>query len=353
MTYAPAVPIPRLTAYRGYAALAIVWFHMAIAFDLGVGTVHRAALLKVAVTFFFVLSGFVLTHAGAFDSAGTFWRARAARIVPLYVVAWLLVLAGRSWLHWIPSQTELLSSLLLVQAWVPDPDLAMSVNPVGWSLSCEAACYLALPLVAPAILRLEPRRLRTASWAVGGWLLAGALLTLVTPIEWWVGYRAAEFAAGVLLAAWLRHGWRPGTPTAALAGVSGLALAVALVLALPVPVPIASLLVMPAFLFLVADAATRRTGSSAWGRPAQLLGRWSYALYLTHWIVVVLISRFGSEPWRVLLAATLSVAVAGVLCELVERPAQRHLMARGRRSSTHRTPAPSLAASQDPNLEPV
>jgi peptidoglycan/LPS O-acetylase OafA/YrhL len=353
MTYATAVPIPRLTAYRGYAALAIVWFHMAIAFDLGVGTVHRAELLKVAVTFFFVLSGFVLTHAGAFDSAAAFWRARAARIVPLYVVAWILVLAGRSWLHWIPSQTELLSSLLLVQAWVPDPRLAMSVNPVGWSLSCEAACYLALPLLAPAILRLEPRGLRAASWAVGGWLVAGALLTLVTPIEWWVGYRAAEFAAGVLLAAWLRHGWRPGAPAAALAGVSGLALSAALVLALRMPVPIASLLVMPAFVFLVADAATRNTRPSAWGRPAQLLGRWSYALYLTHWIVVVLISRFGSEAWRVLLAATLSVAVAAVLCELVERPAQRRLVTWARSPSNDRAPAASLAASKDANLEPI
>ena len=35
--------------------------------------------------------------------------------------------------------------LLLVQAWVPDPPTILALNPVSWSLACEAFFYLVTP----------------------------------------------------------------------------------------------------------------------------------------------------------------------------------------------------------------
>jgi peptidoglycan/LPS O-acetylase OafA/YrhL len=354
MTYDVAAPIPRLTAYRGYAALAILGYHLVLAFELGDGALRRAELFKIAVTFFFVLSGFVLTHAGRFDSIGEFWQARAARILPLYVLAWLMALAARSWLHWIPSQTELLASLMLVQAWVPDPDLAMSVNPVGWSLSCEVACYLALPLLAPLLLRLATPRLKLVTWLTIAWLALGALLSQVAPVEWWVGYRGGEFVAGVLLAVWLRRGWLPRASFVRLAALGGTLVLVSVAAGLPVPVPMASFAAMPAFVLFIATAAVRRADvpSSLLGLGGQYVGRWSYSLYLTHWVVVVLVSRFGSELWRVVLAAVVSIALAAVLSESIERPAQRRLARRP--SAAERPPSgqiTSAAATKDADLK--
>jgi peptidoglycan/LPS O-acetylase OafA/YrhL len=358
MTYQVASPIPRLTAFRGVAAAGIVVFHLAVAFELGDSVISRADFLKVAVTFFFVLSGFVLTHSDSFHTRGQFLMARAARLLPLYVVAWLIALAGRSWLHWIPSQTELIASLLVVQAWVPDPDLAMAVNPVGWSLSCEMACYLALPFIAPAVLRASQRRLTGITAAVAAWLAVGAVATSWVPIEWWVGYRASEFAAGVVLAAWLRRGWVPGASSAIGAALSAGLVCVWIVLGTDVSVPLASLVAIPSIIVVIARAATARRGvsPSVVSRAGEVLGRWSYALYLSHWIVVVLISRFGSEPWRVALAVIASVAAAGVLCEAVERPARRRLLRWARRapgaaSSGQATAHGSVAAPQDANLK--
>lgn len=51
----------------------------------------------VGVTFFFVLSGFVLTWTWRDGSRAAFWRRRAARILPLHLATWciaLVVIAG-------------------------------------------------------------------------------------------------------------------------------------------------------------------------------------------------------------------------------------------------------------------
>jgi peptidoglycan/LPS O-acetylase OafA/YrhL len=40
-----------------------------------------------------------------------------------------------------------LANLLLAQAWVPDPNVFLSVNGPSWSLSCELMFYLLFPLL--------------------------------------------------------------------------------------------------------------------------------------------------------------------------------------------------------------
>jgi peptidoglycan/LPS O-acetylase OafA/YrhL len=329
--------IPALTVMRGVAALAIVFFHSFAAFAVGPAVLDRAQVLKVAVTFFFVLSGFVLTLGWEGARLGSFWQRRAARLVPVYVVTWIITLAGRSLLHWVPTQEDLLATLLLVQAWVPRPGLAMAVNPVAWSLSCEIAFYLALPLVAGRVLAASDRTLRAATGAVCLWTAAGSLASLRFPIEWWPPYRASEFALGVCLAAWVARGWRPGQATMGLAVACALTLGLAVCAGATPPSTIASLWAVPAFVWAIAAAAGGSAGftGSFWTAAGpQALGRWSYSLYLSHWIVVVLISRFfGGAAW-IAAAVTACVVVSGVLYLCVERPAEKKIRNIGLRQRT-------------------
>jgi peptidoglycan/LPS O-acetylase OafA/YrhL len=97
-------PLPVLTSLRFFAAAEVVAFHISTSAG---GTAVADGLLKdlssggfAAVTFFFVLSGFILgyAHAGRHEGdgcdvrAGTFWRLRFVRIAPAYYLGLLLAL---------------------------------------------------------------------------------------------------------------------------------------------------------------------------------------------------------------------------------------------------------------------
>lgn len=90
------------------------------------------------VSFFFVLSGFVLTWSAVGESVAVqrFWRRRAAHIVPAYRVAWLIGIPV-TWLTfgaW-PTPAALLGTGTLTQSWFDDKSIYFGVNGVGWSLS--------------------------------------------------------------------------------------------------------------------------------------------------------------------------------------------------------------------------
>jgi peptidoglycan/LPS O-acetylase OafA/YrhL len=285
-----------------------------------------------------MISGFILTMRFQPGKTTGFWMRRAARLLPVYYLAWVLTVFGRSLLHWDMTTREMLATLLLVQSWLPDPDLAMAVNPPAWSLSCEAAFYLALPVVARPVLAASRRRLKALTWAVCSWLAVMTAASLMLPLEWWIGLRGAEFGLGVLLAAWTRRGWVPGRSTAWMATASITAAVLITALALDVPATVANLILVPAFLSVTAQSARTTGGCWPLELPAlQLLGRLSYSLYISHWIVVVMISRFGAGlPWTVS-AAIGSLALAAVLHACVEKPLERRVLAfhsRFRRSAT-------------------
>ncbi|HVE12493.1 MAG TPA: acyltransferase family protein, partial [Elusimicrobiota bacterium] len=94
------------------------------------------------VGFFFVLSGFILsyTYRGRLDGARErreFWRARFARVYPVYALG-LLLFAPIELLGGRPGTVapSALSCVTLTQAWIPA--FALRWNTPGWSLSVEA-----------------------------------------------------------------------------------------------------------------------------------------------------------------------------------------------------------------------
>jgi peptidoglycan/LPS O-acetylase OafA/YrhL len=164
-----------LNGLRIFAALSVVCFHygtLAASFK----ALPRFAqnLIEngtIALPFFYVLSGFVLTH--AYSNRGPapiqkrgFYYARVVRLFPAYVVAFVLFLpiAVEKYLRHPAAHSDGphtyvwggLLSLFALQAWTP---LSQAWNGPAWSLSVEAFFYLIFPIALPAILKMRPTRL--------------------------------------------------------------------------------------------------------------------------------------------------------------------------------------------------
>lgn len=172
-----------ITAARFFAALLVVIFHYNRKLD--VFPVGIANFGYESVTFFFVLSGFILTYAhGRVDglniSAGQFWRARAVRILPAYFLALLIslpfVVSGAIKAHHISGGVFLVP--LMLQAWLPSASLLW--NGPAWSLSNEMFFYALFPIAWSQIKRLDGATAVVIAFAM---VFASSLLRLSMPID--------------------------------------------------------------------------------------------------------------------------------------------------------------------------
>ena len=171
-THARRADLPALTSLRALAALTVFAFHLG---RWGIVSTGPLGYGYAGVTFFFVLSGFVLTWSHNPDrSRRDFYVGRFARVWPSHGVIWvLLLLVPLATRPFTAGQAAL--NVLLVQAWVPDA--AFHLNGVTWSLSCEASFYLLFPFALDALTRL---RLTAA------WLVVAGLLSLQGVLTLWV-----------------------------------------------------------------------------------------------------------------------------------------------------------------------
>lgn len=160
-----------LTSMRALAAGAIIAMHCGGHFglprDMNMGD---RLPLYIGVSFFFVLSGFILTYVyPSFDSAsgyGRFLWARFARIWPCHAFAFLVTAAaavayGTSldfvWKGEMLRPT--LANLAMVHSWIPTSRYYMAMNAPSWSISTEFGFYLAFPLLLWRLDRRWPLKL--------------------------------------------------------------------------------------------------------------------------------------------------------------------------------------------------
>lgn len=310
------------------------------------------------VSFFFVLSGFVLTWSFfPGDTARRFYWRRFARIWPLHVTAILLAIpvfyyARHLGLDW----TAIVASLLLLHAWSTAPTIAFGANPPSWTLSCEAFFYAVHPFIVRPILRCRPAVLSGAAAVVLVYLyglpqvLHGHLpartfvwATYISPT-----YRVGEFVLGVLLAAALRHGVR--VRIGLLPALAGTLLWVVFVFGYADRTrPLIQAIVfgvhralLPLLFAVVIAAAAQRDldGRPSWLRRPMMvrLGKWSYAFYLVHaTIVQVLIVALGHRPpgninilWLIGVSLA-AVIVSATLYHGLEHPLEAWLRSKQKR----------------------
>ena len=335
-----------LTALRFFAALMVILFHYFNQYLPGAAEQHGLTPLIshgfTGVTFFFMLSGFILSYTYARTdfrrpaSVVRYLQARFARIMPLYLLS-LAVAAPfyiDSVLHSRPGPYLTLYGMASVlaplglQAWVPGA--AGSINFPSWSVSNEEVFYLLFPLLLPALM------LRPVRWLV----LAGLYMAAVWGATIWLwqefgggtglmesskaspdGVRLAaqfikffplchahEFVLGMLLyLLWERIAWRwPGWLL--LLGGFGLFLAMVEAAGLvPGPVFHNGLMTLP-FALLILGGANLRSGG---GTLLVFLGKASYGMYLFH------VPLYQSLRWLDQAAFQGALMAVPFLCEFI------------------------------------
>src|SRR3954466_6362913 len=203
-----------LTGLRWLAALLVFAYHVHVIRYFRDGAAGTAVdwLFGAGVTgvsFFFVLSGFVLARAARDgDRPQRFWLRRIARIYPVHVVCALAALL----LLWVqspqllPKADALLANLFLVHAWILDSRFDQSLDPVSWSLACEAFFYALFPLIFALLRRAGDRTM---------WTVAAGATAVVFIVPFFLSghamhvfplARLGEFVLGVALACLVRAG---------------------------------------------------------------------------------------------------------------------------------------------------
>ena len=295
---------------RGVAALLVFAAHLTGAErDYGGGGEGAAQLLPsflhigvIGVDLFFLISGYVMAHVTFAKprgpaAAARFAYDRAARIYPVYWMATLLLVAlyaGKAALFGEATPLDnLFASMLLL------PDDALPVLPVGWTLVHELYFYLVFAIFLS--FRKPGLTLLLGSWTtllivaeIAGWRDLNPWTRLIfSPLTF-------QFIAGAAIALLVRRGVTGFAITALLAGVASV-----LVLMIPLEDNVwpdafidqrtrAAIFTVPLALILYGAAALEANAGSTSPAWLRRLGDASYALYLIHIPVFLMVGKLIS-----------------------------------------------------------
>lgn len=320
--------IASIHALRGYAAILIVILHCSLILTDTFGLILSAV---IGVDIFFVISGFVMWHSSRDAKPFAFVRNRIIRVVPAY---WLITLAmalvnvegGLSFTGGAPTM-DVLRSLFFI-AYVPEG--GEEVRPIldpGWTLNLEMFFYaiFACILLAPPVSRLP-----LICAVLTGIVLAGGVFNEGSIVQaFYTSGLLLEFLAGILLCI----AWTSGLMARARLPIMP---CIAIILSLTFLSPDLTGLRfidkgIPALL-IVTVAMMSETILRRMPRFISLLGDASYAIYLIHIPVLIVLDKLAgaglvSPPGSVLFLNGLlgSIAAGIVLHKVFEVPMNRVL----------------------------
>jgi peptidoglycan/LPS O-acetylase OafA/YrhL len=378
--------LPCLTGVRFLAALSVVLFHFGrltpipgIIFDYG----------RQAVSFFFILSGLVLTYGyrDVIDSGTVGWskffNLRLSRIVPVHLATWLIATALYVWFAWDPyhekySVLNWLVGLACLQVYWPAAD-SFGWNVQAWSISCELFFYALFPFLLPPLARhlrstgsvlasiFGIYLLQLALYLCASWILA----KLITPVHSFLGYRTfaettisalvtfpplrlGEFAIGMCIGLLISRPeplLKSRLRANLLLGFCAVSLYVLMRLPFVNPLWIglqAYVLFVPVFALTMVSLASGLPIVTPVldSRFAILLGEASYSLYLVHMFFFP-----GAHTTKLKYAVCLAVSIVSsiLLYWFLEQPARRiwRQLLGGRRASNAKAMEDSGAAVQN------
>ncbi len=320
-----------------------------------------------SVSFFFLLSGFVLTWSmRPGDTTTTFWRRRIFKIWPnhlLTFVAAVILFVGVSKMAFDLKAAVLNATLL--HSFFPQLEIWTSFNSVSWSLSNEAFFYFLFPFLIRYIGRIRPERLWLWAGVVVAAILAVPLIATLLPggpyqpwtqsahLQFWFTskfppVRLLEFVLGIILARIVITGRKiplglgGATALTVLAYVAGPHL--------PLTYPQVAATVIPLSLVILAAASDDVAGRKNWlgSRVMVWLGEVSFAFYMCHLLVLIygpqlLGNRSYGTPVAIGVIALLfltALGVAALMFHLVESPIMRRFATSRRRARLARNGAP-------------
>lgn len=302
----------------------VVLFHLVVKLQPFGYDGSQVAMLQSGVDIFFVISGFIMIYVSRRGerSAGRFLAHRIIRIVPLY---WLLTLATYAF---TAANQRPLGDLLLSLAFLPSgaPPLFQPLIGPGWTLNLEMYFYGVFAF-SLAITRTEQHLFAV----VVALLISVIVASMWLPGRYWPFYGneiVAEFAIGMTLAR-LGDQLKAINPATAwgMILVSG-----ALIIAQPFASLGSRLLAngLPAGLLVAAALALEKSGRRIAAPAALILGAISYALYLSHELVITAVTTLvvrlnpDSAPSLVVAAYAMTLMVAILVAWLIyvafERP---------------------------------
>lgn len=387
---APRNSIPGLTGLRFLLAMDVVINHGAPLFPARglpdpwwrlTTLAHNTVVTGfTAVDGFFVLSGFVLaysylpTEVGLTVSRHVFYLARAARILPVYLLALAIsVLLGIFDLHGGIDIATLARSLTLTQAWWRP--VVFSYNPPGWTLSVEVTFYLVFPFLSGPVSRLRRRTLLAALPVLWGVVLvADTLYDRVWPFDEATRslvYHPANFMPAFVMGMMLGRLYLLRCARLQVHAGTGpnrlLLLATCLMFVVMATAPwrdgtVYHGYLLPLWCIIVYQlAAGESHATRLLAHPLMVrLGEASYAMYLLHWPLSVVFERIPIGvstrdghlsgalfiPYVILL---IGVSLAAYL--VVEQPARRSMVrALSRPRKALATPAVALGHEEPRNM---
>jgi peptidoglycan/LPS O-acetylase OafA/YrhL len=306
-----------LDGMRGVLAVVVMLYH------LGLNTLAQRATggliydspWGLSVDFFFMLSGFVICRSFVLRpvGVGTFLVRRAARLAPLCAITTLAALAVSNQ-NWSPADIAL--NLLMLHSLFG----GAAINGPSWSIPFEFTLPVAGFLLVGYLRGRRAVVLLCLSLATAGSIIACVALSWRVDLP---SLRACVgLAAGATLYLFADNSdlvRRPRPIAALIVFASAIA-----VMALSGPWPgLAAVFPILSLLAIWLGANCSGTLST---RPFQLLGSWSYAIYLIHWpLLLLFVQVFGERALQGNIAlkaciVLLTLILAAVSYRCIELP---------------------------------
>jgi len=370
-----------LIGVRAFAAgLVAFWHFHLVLLVLAPGVLLNLAIpvtsAILAVDFFFMLSGFIMAEKYlprmrrlSWEETRHFYTLRFARIWPLHaalVIAFLayhfaargLGVSGydEHTMRW----TNVLMNILMLHEVPP----GTPINLPAWSIGVEVGAYLVFPLLALVLVRFRTAR---SAFAVAAFVLVAGASIFEPLYDQGGGFMAVYgspwtrlatgFVAGTLLnVGWHalrsgRHG-RGWDVTALTSVVVTFTIIIAVGWSGPLVIPVAAYPFL-GLLVLACAGATGLVGRLLSSRPVEWAGRLSYSLYLTHYLVVIVLQRlfvqvgapdFGLAVRLLLIAlSVLAVAAVSVISyHVIEEPSRQWIRSWEHRRRQRRSAATTV-----------
>lgn len=344
---------------RGVAVLLVLVSHLGLGFENGF----------IGVDIFFVISGFLITglmlkeydRAISAEQRGrislsAFYARRARRILPAAVLCLVLTVVAANLLLNAGAAAEVEKDALWSLLFAANIDLIQSstdyfqqgfqVSPLQnfWSLAVEEQFYVVWPTLVILAISLHGLTIGRSAVRWRSRVLVLVCIVTVASFAWSVASSVSEPAVGYFST--LTRAWELGIGAATACilfmtrrslshwwGIAGAVAIVATLALMPADMPfpgwVAAVPVVGTALILASGAGRRTPVSAALDiAPLRFFGLISYSLYLFHWPIIVLFSRFMLDwnMWaRTLVLAGASIAVGTLSYYLVEKPSLTYL----------------------------